>query len=829
MELTVRKSALFAQRISELSLTQRSGFALSHAMCGLIDGHLREMWGEDGGGMTLLALGGYGRGEMAPFSDIDLMFLTHKNPLREDSDRVRDLVYHLWDDGFDVGYSIRSFRECIDVALSDNDTRTAVLESRFLAGASDIYRRFREEVIPRLMRTRIRKYIQEKLKEQEKRHRSFGETPYLLEPQIKEGEGGLRDIHTALWLMRVACRTDGFKGIDRYLDRREVIKLYAAWDFLQRIRIRLHLAGGRKNDTLDFASQDTVAADFGFSEKYGLSGAERLMRRYHLHAREAAQISKELVEHSVREAFGKIGGPSRFHNRKLAGGFSILRGYLVLKSSGRLETEPWTIMEAFRLSAMHAAPLSFGLKKGIKANLRIASGKLRKDPIAASAFLGTLKGPRVFRTLRQMHGMGVLGRYLPEFGRLKALVVREPYHRYTVDEHSLGAVKALEQLAEGATSAPGWLKNMFKGIGARHLLYLTVLIHDSGKGGMKPGGHSHVDLSGMLERLGLDVGERDMVTFLVHNHLFMSEVARKREIENPDVISDFARRVGGMNSLDQLTLVTYADISSVRPGFWTEWKEYLLRELHTRTSLVLQGDVSALREVPLALRLGRHADVESDEVRRHMDNFSARYLRAASDDLLIEDVRMLRDAAVRGFSVGFRDEQEAGGILITVCAKDDPGLLGGLAAIIAANGLNILKAEAFTGSHGWIIDRFFISNWHDVFWEGLESRLVADIGSFITSGKAREAPKGRPRAVVRVKSFITLDNESLGKESIFEVVCPDRLGLLAGILMAIRDAGLDVAWARVETDGEVASDTISVRKSSYDKIINALARLADVI
>ncbi len=830
----MKKSHLFAQKISELGHTEKSGLGLSYALSSMVDNFITGTWSTAADpNVALLALGGYGRAEMAPFSDVDLMILSKKAPSSEAEEAVRTLVYSLWDEGFQVGYSVRSFKDCLDIAFSDNDTRTALLEARYLTGSRTVYKGFREDVYPKLLKTRVRKYMQEKLKERKGRQSSFGDTPYLLEPQIKEGEGGLRDIHTAFWLMRVAHGTDGFRGLDTFLARKDVIKLYAAYDFLQKIRIRLHLLSWRKNDTLDFQKQDAVAAAFGYEAKFGFSPAERLMRRYYLHAREAAEISKELLDHAVHGVFGKIGGPSWFRREKLSPRFRILKGYLITDPDIDIRSHPSIIMEAFQLSAMHGAPMSSGLKRLIKSNLRIASGPLRTDRQAASYFQSILSGSRVHATLKEMHSMGVLGRYIPEFGRLKALVVREPYHRYTVDEHSLHAIKAIESLSDKSpVLSRRLLQEVFDSCTKKHILYLAVLIHDTGKAERdEPHGHSQTELTAPLKRLYITPEDSRLVKFLVKNHLFMSDTAQKREIDDSGVISEFAAAVGSIERLQYLLLLTYADISAVRPGFWSSWKEYLINELYIRTVSCLKGELDTER---IATLLDKLDAGERNLMEKHIKTYSTRYLKITPDEILLDDLHLalsVESESEKSFGCRIKKRPDMGGAEIAVCAKDRPGLLTGLTGVLAANSLNIVKAQAFSGSNKMVIDRFYISNWNSVFWDGLERKVENDLEAFIVEGKKKMPSPSRIQTAqkIGITPHVILDNETSGQLTSLEILCPDRLGLLSDIFDAIHKSGLNVVSASIETDGETASDIVYVQKESSEKLFAILTLLGNIL
>jgi [protein-PII] uridylyltransferase len=587
---------------------------------------------------------------------------------------------------------------------------------------------------------------------------------------------------------------------------------------------------GRKNDTLDFENQDLMAVDAGFAERFGLSPAERMMRRYYLHAREGAAVSKELIDTAVRQVFGNIGGPSWFRRETLSPPFRIMKGWLVAEPPSAVLDPPHRMIEAYAVSARRGAPISAGLKRLIRENLKIASGPLRADRAAAAHFREILSGQRVSRTLREMHTDGILGRYMPEFGRLRALVVREPYHRYTVDEHTLNAVKAVESLGDPALPAHGMLRDALRAIGRRHILYLAVLIHDAGKALRTAGAHEHADVSEILERLRVSGDDRRLVEFLVRNHLLMSVTALKREIDNPEVVREFAASVEDIERLDYLFLLTYADMSAVRPGFWSGWRQYLVTELYARAAAHLRGELRGERRSVLLAGVPERGNPSRLKVEEHLDIYSKRYLRETPDDTVPGDVLLLDAARSGGFACRVTKRPAMGGAEITVCAIDRPGLLAGFARILSSAGLDILKAQAYTGSDNTVLDRFTISNWDDVYWRGIEDRLSDEFRAFIRDDSRRPAtPPGKGGKALGIEPSITVDNELSQRVTAIEIVTPDRIGLLADMFYAIHDAGLDVVSARIQTDGGVASDIIYTRKAGFQPLLSAIAGLREIL
>ncbi len=787
-----------AGRADEHSRVVRSGLALAQLTASWVDDIVRRRWAAGAPDLAVFALGGSGRGEMSPYSDIDLMFFSERGIGRRGKDACLKTVYALWDEGFDVGYSIRNAKEVREEALADVRTRNALLDARFITGARDTGNVFFRNVFPGLVRSRRRAYLKAIVAEREEGRREFGTTPFLLEPNVKESPGGLRDLQTALWLSRIAFGTEGFRGLDRILGRREIIDLYATFDLLWRIRIRLHLLARRRNDALDFSVQDQVACALGYGAKGGRTPDERLMSRYFLRIRTGAAVAKRLTERSIESVLGTKGGPSRLFFRRLAPPFRISKGVLICVDESVLEKDPSLVFRAFALSARHSAPLGRSVSAWIRANVRRFEA-LRDDPRTGGEFLEILKGNNVFETLRTMHGLRILGRYIPEFGRLQGLVVRDPFHRYTVDEHSLFAVRALESLGDPVAPVLPLLASTWRELKPqRHLLYLAALLHDVAKGGRSPhlGTHHRTDVSPILERLPLDPGERDLAGFLVREHLLLSETAQKREIEDPEVIRAVARRIGSPERLSALFAFTFADQASVRPGFWSSWREHLITDLSMRLARFFET--------------GKVPDLSPEDVRTvAVKGMPEQYVRVTGRETVRRDADLFRIAETATAACRM-DRAEGGTMVVTLVAPARADLFAGMAGVLAARSLNIVRAGVFTRDDGWGLLRFYISNWEEIGVADTETTVKSDLLAMATTGKGIRPPGGPPACYLQ-RAAISLDNETLADKSILEFVCADRIGLLYDVATLIEKAGGEIVSARITTDGTSADDTIYLR------------------
>lgn len=757
---------------------------------------------------VLIATGGYGRRELCPYSDVDIMFFALN---RADTAAAEHILYKLWDTGFEISHSFRTPAECIEEASRDMRTRTSLLEARFLAGDKKLFDIFRSRVSPEITFRKQKDFVREKLIEMEKRHLSSGDSVFLLEPHIKEGEGGLRDIHTAFWLSRVALKMDKFSDFSKLLGPHDFRRFIGAYDFLLRCRFGLHLESKRKNDILSFEYQRSVAARLGFKDSVKFTATERLMRYYYLKSR--------IIQETMRKIMSACSKPyvplfRDWRIKRINDDFSLSGGNIIMTKERLFAGHPDKIMEAFYLFSKTGKKFSDGTREKIRSALLHINRRTRHSPAAVHHFLEILRGERVYDTLREMHETGVLGRFIPEFGVLRQLVVHEPYHMYTVDEHTLLAIRNLERLRTTRFQNLEEFHRIIKDTERIDTLLMALLFHDIGKAaGRHHEEEGYKRLKSIMERFNLDIKKRTKVEFLVKNHILMSKIALKMEASDEEVVAMFSDAVGDAENLDAIYLITYADMSAVNPGFWNSWKAYLLKELYDHTRNYLSGTREGRGEYLDGLR----ALCRKDELPGLM-NFVAempdRYLFSTMRNRIIEDYGLVLKARESGFAIRI-DSGPHEVAELSLSAGDRPGLFSRMVGFLSSRGLNIVSGKIFTGRRGSVIDKITVSNWKDLWWDGFEEDLSEGLRGVITEGKPLNVISRPVRTESPFSIFVELDNELSEEYTLVEIFSPDRLGLLYDISNVMYLNGVNIISARINTDRGQAQDIFYVQSEKH--------------
>ncbi len=771
---------------------------------------------------VLIATGGYGRRELCPYSDVDIMFFA---PERADTEAVEQILYKIWDTGFDISHSFRTARECIEEAFKDIRTRTSLLEARYIAGDKGLFNDFKSKVYPEIAYRKQKDFIREKLLEMEKRHLTSGDSVFLLEPHIKEGEGGLRDIHTAYWLSKVAMKVEKLTDFSRLLGPNDYKRFVGSYDFLLRCRFGLHLESRRRNDILSFDYQKIVAARLGFKDSAKFTATERFMRYYYLKSR--------IIRETMRKIMAACSRPyvplfRDWRIKKISEDFSLSGGNIIITKEGLFARNPDKIMEAFYLSSKTGKKLSDSTRDKIRSCLLHINRKTRYSPSAVHYFLEILRGERVYETLREMQETGVLGRFVPEFGVLRQLVVHEPYHMYTVDEHTLLAVRNLERLKTTRYQNLDDFHKIIQGMERIDALFMALLFHDIGKAaGRHHEEEGYKRLKNIMERFNLDVKKRTRIEFLVKNHILMSKIALKMETSDIEVVAMFADAVGDPENLKAIYLITYADMSAVNPGYWNSWKAYLLKELYDHTMDYLSGIKKGREDYMEGLRELCPKD-ELQGLMDFADEMPDRYLFSTTRSRIIKDYGLVREAKEGGFSMridpGSREVAE-----LSISAADRPGLFSRIVGFLSSRGLNIVSGKIFTGRRGIVIDKISVSNWKDIWWEGIEDDLAEGLRGIISGAKPLSVMSRPFRAESPYDIFIELDNEVSEEYTLIEIFSPDRLGLLYDISNVMYLRGVNIVSARINTDGGLAQDIFYVQsekdKMDYSKAQEILSEL----
>ncbi|WP_242340199.1 MULTISPECIES: [protein-PII] uridylyltransferase [Anaeromyxobacter] len=812
--------------------------------------------------VSLVALGGYGRRELAPHSDLDLLVLHGPGEpdafVKAASERF---LYALWDLRLEVGYGVRDLRACDELATQDHTARTALLDLRWLAGDRALYTELEREELHGLSAQKVEKFLADKLDEIRARRERFGDSIYLLEPNVKESEGGLRDLQSALWLARVRFKVAGITELlaRALLPEREIREMRRARDFLWRVRNEMHYLAGRKWDQLTFDVQPEVARAMGYLDPEHGSAVEEFMRHYYLAAKTVLVASDAIVDRCLEPqaamgwrmvpppaatlgaelAVPVLGGrPPRASERLLPGGeFKVFRGRLTVVDTDVLRRSPAALVRLFATADREQLDLYPYARDLARQAAEELAPEAASDPELNQELLACFTRPGTRgRFLTQMHEIGVLPRVLPEFARVTARRQIDVYHVYTVDVHTLFAVRRLLALRCGDVSEDG-LGDLARAVQRPLALYLGTLFHDIGKGAGKDHSARGAEIAAeACVRMGLDPADAADIEWLVLKHLRMSAIAQRRDLSDPDLIHAFAEEVGTKDRLDKLYLLTYADIATVGPRTWTDWKARLIRELYGKTREVLEkgerrpepGTAEAAGRERVAAALLARAGVADAEHARFVQAMPARYFVTVDPALAPRHLRLLRRGRDLPVATALRHHPALGYSELSLAARDRPGLLATVAGVLAAHRIDIQAAEVFSSADdpglGWLAGRAL-----DVFelrgpeegavdparWRGARgdlARVLAGEESLDALLARRLRASSLPeKPLPRVPTKIVIDNDSARTHSVVDVFTADRVGLLHTLARTFFDLELSVDLARIATEGHRASDAFYVR------------------
>src|SRR6266436_5676196 len=791
---------------------------------------------------ALLAIGGYGRAELAPHSDIDLLFLYSGQRLGQMKPILTSLLQVLWDAGLTVGHTFRTVGDCVTTALDDVHLRTALVNTRLLAGNKGLNNSL-HEALEKDRRRRIKPFLTAIMHERDARYLKFGGSVCLQEPNIKETAGGLRDFHTAVWL---AHAQHGYKSLAEMrahdlVSENEARKILRAYDFLWRIRHSVHYGTGRKTEHLSLDMQPNLAAQFGYNPGTHLLGSEKLMRDYYRHARELRLFGEAMI---ARIADNEPRGTRRWLRRPTNAAnepFAIRRGRLHFDGEPDFfDQKPLAIFNAFALAQAARVPFDYGLRELIIRRSRAIGPASRASVEVSNAFFALLRRRgRAGFVLRSMHDLGLLARLIPEFSRISLLVQHDLYHHFTVDEHTLRAIETLDDLHNSEGRKRAHLRGVLEQIKDPTLLYLALLLHDVGKGQ----GRGHIARGAHLaecvcRRLGLKEEDERKVVLLVKQHVTMAHLAQRRDLNESRLISDFANQVGSVDVLNMLLLLTYADLNAVGPGVWTDWKATLLWDLYRRARKLLTGedavvdDLSELARAKEEIARALAPAVPFTEVERHLALLPERYLRITSPAAAAMHIQMIEAIKAEGFGCRWVRHNVNSAELI-VGANDRHGLFADLAGTLAANGIEILSAEVNTREDGIAIDGFILRQAstrravEEDRYQAIEHSLrraaagELDVSALVERWSTRNAPRKRTRANPgRRRSLpqIVCDNEASSSSTVIEVHAIDEPGLAYKIASVLAGLGLEIVCARIATERSDALDVFYVTEGDGLKL-----------
>jgi [protein-PII] uridylyltransferase len=803
--------------------------------------------------LALMAVGGYGRGALAPFSDIDLLFVRPYKETAHTESVIEYMLYALWDLGFKVGHASRTLDECVKLSRADMTIRTSILEARRLVGdavlANGLHTRFRAEVV----KGTGAEFVAAKLKERDERHARAGASRFMVEPNVKEGKGALRDLHTLFWIAQYLHPAEGLDAVLRMdmFHGREVRTFIRAFDFLESVRAHLHFATGRPEERLTFDLQPEIARRMGYHDRARPGGdntpaVERFMRRYFLIAKDvgvltrafSAKLEADHMKASPRGLLRML--PARAASpAPLEDGFVLDGGRISASDPAVFERDPVNLLRLFRAADRRDLDLHPDVFTEVTRRLGLITSRMRRDPEAATVFLDILaRGRKPRRALELMNEAGVLGRYLPEFGHIVAQMQFNMYHSYTVDEHTLRAVGVINDISEGRLADDHPLAvAVLPLIADREALFLAMLLHDTGKGGV--GGQEKAGARAAraaCERLGLDRRRIDLVAWLVEHHLVMSDTAQKRDVADPATVATFAGIVETPERLRLLLVLTVADIRAVGPGVWNGWKGQLLRELYGATETLFRGGrtsdatgVARRRQEAIAYDARMSLVTAEPEARAWATAMEDAYFVAFSareQTLHLE----LHGKATAGTGAAaeavIRGDLNAAEIVVT--ASDRRGLFADLSLTIARLGGNVVGARIFTSTTGSALDVFYVQdNGGQPFGED-NSRQLRRMVTALEGAACGDLPVTEPKRITennRASAFsiapsIAIDNDASPSATVVEASGRDRPGLLEGLARALSDADLSIQSAHVHSYGERAVDAFYVVGPDGGKLVD---------
>ena len=872
-------------RLKLLHRAGADGLKICQGRAAILDALLRHFWDvsvkslspqaqKEFPAIALVAIGGFGRAELNPHSDIDFMFLHEGQvaagkPLPHLARLIDVILYPLWDIGLKIGYSVRDLNDCVKVANTDMQSKTSLIESRLIAGNPALFEKFQKAVVNKCVVGYEEKYIAARLDDQTERRNKYGNSACMQEPNIKNGCGGLRDFQNLLWMAFFKYRTRSLADLQKaeFVSSAERKQLELAYDFLLRVRTELHYHTNRPVDVLGKNVQPAVALNLGYGDRSPSRRIEKFMRDLYVHMRNVFLITRTLEQRMalLPSPRRKLSLRSLIPQRRRkppepVDGLLFVEGEVCAAGNRIFRDSPRRLMRVFLHAQQRHLTLHPDLAQLIRNQLSLVNREFLNDEHVRETFLTILeRRGEVAPTLRAMHEVNLLGKYIPEFGRLTCLVQHEFYHQYAADEHTLVCLEQLDKIWEAQEPPYKFYAPVFQGLERPGILYLALLLHDVGKAAAHAQGkHAEVGASLALRaarRLHLDAAATDTLRFLVENHLLFASISQRRDLDDSAVIRNFARQVGTPERLNLLALLTFADSQGTSDKLWSGFKDSLLWQLHSRAMTLLTGGTefrkaseearADLRNVVRRLVPKRISD---EEVDAHFELLPPRYfdIHTASqihDDLEITHRFMhrliLEEQRALAPVTAWVDEPDRGYSLVKICTWDRAGLFGKIAGSLSAAGLNILGAQIFTRADGIALDAFFVNDGRTGTLASREQReKFSELLETVLTGEAPNLPQliahqstGRPLYAAyfgeRIDTQIRFDNDASDDRTLIEIETEDRLGLLYTISQTFSQLLLDISAARIVTERGAAVDSFYVREIEGGKI-NLPERQAEV-
>ncbi|MEI9865283.1 MAG: [protein-PII] uridylyltransferase [Limisphaerales bacterium] len=852
------------------------GQKICRARAALLDELLRHLWEtarsslspqaqKEFPALALVAIGGYGRAELNPHSDIDFMFLhdgqvVAGKPLPHLSKLIDGVLYPLWDVGLKVGHAVRSIQDCVSVANDDLQSKTSLIEARLIAGEAALFNKLQKTVVAKCVVKFEEKYIAARVQDQASRHSKYGNSACMQEPNIKNGCGGLRDFQNLFWMAFFKYRTRTLQDLQEreFVTPAEHKQLAAAYDFLLRVRTELHYEVPRPLDVLGKNLQPAVAHALGYADRSPSKRIEKFMRDLYTHMRNIFLITRTLEQRMALTV-----SPSRLSLRawlpkrrvvpEVVDGFKFINGEIHAVSNRIFRDSPRRLMRVFLHAQQRRLKLHPDLAQLIRNQLSLVNREFLNDEHVRETFLTILeRRGEVAAILRTMHEVNLLGKYIPEFGKLTCLVQHEFYHQYAADEHTLVCLEQLDRIWEAQEAPYRKYAPLLQGLNRPGLLYLSLLLHDVGKAeGHKKGGHAGVSADMAMraaKRLHLDGSASHTLRLIIENHLLMANLSQRRDLEDVVVIRNFARQIQTPEALNLLTLLTFADSQGTSDKLWNSFKDLLLWQLHERALTLLTGGTefrrASAKQIELLLQEVRDFApkvVAADELDAHFNSLPSVYFQIHSAKEIVDDLELAHRFMHRLILQGGRalspvtawlDEPDRGYNVVKVCTWDRAGLFGKITGSLSAVGLNILSAQIFTRTDGIALDTFFVNDArtgnladrekHDKFADLLKKVLngeTVDLPTLI-SRQVTNRPVYEAYIGERMPTEIYLDNDASEERTLIEVETEDQLGLLYAISQKFAELSVDIAGARIVTERGAAIDSFYVRELDGGKIMS---------
>ncbi len=805
--------------------------------------------------MAVVATGGYGRGLMAPGSDIDLLFLLPYKQTAWGESVAEAILYCLWDMGLKVGHATRTVNECVREAKADMTIRTALLEARFLLGDQKLF----DEMVTAFEKSVVQgtgpEFVAAKLNEREERHRKAGQSRYLVEPNVKEGKGGLRDLHTLFWIAKYVYRVREVEELtERGVFERDELKLFRRCeDFLWSVRCNMHFLMGRAEERLSFDIQREIAVRLGYTEHPGMQDVERFMKHYFLIAKDVGDLTAilcaALEDRQAKPAPMLSRVMAKFRPRgkrplKESEDFLDDNNRITVTDADVFGRDPVNLIRIFYLAQKYNLVLHPDAMRAMRKSLRLIDAKLMEDPEANRLFLEILTSQDAEIVLRRMNETGVLGRFVRPFGRIVAMMQFNMYHHYTVDEHLLRCIGVLTDIERGSNEEFTLANDLVRKIQPEHrtLLYVALFLHDIAKGRIEDHSIAGARVARRLcPRFGLSPADTDTVAWLIEQHLTMSTIAQSRDLSDRKTVENFAAVVQSLERMKLLTVLTTADIRAVGPGVWNGWKAQLLRTLYYETEPALTGGFSEVnRAQRVAMAQAEFRGEIKDWPAAQTDAYIARHYPAywLKVDLphRVEHARFVQSAEDAGKSLAttFAFDALRGVTEITVLAPDHPWLLSIIAGACAAGGANIVDAQIFTTTDGRALDTIAVSREFDQNED--EARRASRIADTIEKAlqgtlklpevvAKRASPRGRLKAFA-IEPEVTINNQWSNRYTVIEVTGLDRPGLLYELTATLSKLNFNITSAHVATFGERVVDVFYVTDLLGAKIASPTRELA---